>query len=178
MNQPRSKRRLLMLVLPLLLASCGDSDVREVRDWMAQVEKDTKPSVKPLAAPKDFIPYAYDQKEAVEPFNPAKLLGELAKAAENSNNPNRPDMNRQKELLESFPLDTMKMVGAIQKGGVIYGLVQIDRNVYQVKSGMRVGQNYGLVTRVADNAIDIREVVQDAGGDWVDRMSRLELQEK
>jgi type IV pilus assembly protein PilP len=41
-----------------------------------------------------------------------------------------------------------------------------------------VGQNYGLVTRVADNAIDIREVVQDAGGDWVDRMSRLELQEK
>jgi type IV pilus assembly protein PilP len=87
-------------------------------------------------------------------------------------------MNRPKELLETFPLDTMKMVGAIQKGGVIYGLVQIDKNVYQVKSGMRLGQNYGLVTRVADNAIDIREVVQDAGGDWVDRMSRLELQEK
>jgi type IV pilus assembly protein PilP len=173
-----TKQRLLVLAVPLLLASCGDSDVREVRDWMDQVQRDTRPSVKPLAAPKDFIPYAYNEKDAVEPFNPVKLLGELARAAENSNNPNRPDMNRPRELLETFPLDTMKMVGAIQKGGVVYGLVQIDKNVYQVKSGMRLGQNYGLVTRVADNAIDIREVVQDAGGDWVDRMARLELQEK
>jgi type IV pilus assembly protein PilP len=173
-----NKATLNVLACALLLAACSDSDVREVRDWMAQVQRETKPSVKPLAAPKDFIPYAYEQKEAVDPFNQIKLLGELAKAAESSNNPNRPDMNRSKELLETFPLDTMKMVGAIQKGGVIYGLVQIDKNVYQVKSGMRLGQNYGLVTRVADNAIDIREVVQDAGGDWVDRMSRLELQEK
>jgi type IV pilus assembly protein PilP len=173
-----NKATLTMLAGALLLAGCGDSDVREVRDWMAQVQRDTRPSVKKLAAPKDFIPYAYDQKEAVDPFNQTKLLGELAKAAESSNNPNRPDMNRPKELLETFPLDTMKMVGAIQTGGVTYGLVQIDKNVYKVKTGMRVGQNYGLVTRVAENAIDIREVVQDAGGDWVDRMSRLELQEK
>jgi type IV pilus assembly protein PilP len=173
-----NKATLSLLACALLLAACSDSDVREVRDWMAQVQRDTKPSVKKLAEPKDFIPYAYEQKEAVDPFNPTKLLGELAKAAENSNNPNRPDTSRQKELLETFPLDTMKMVGAIQKGGVTYGLVQIDKNVYQVKSGMRLGQNYGLVTRVAENAIDIREVVQDAGGDWVDRMSRLELQEK
>jgi type IV pilus assembly protein PilP len=173
-----NKATLTMLAAALLLAGCGDSDVREVRDWMAQVQRDTKPSVKKLAEPKDFIPYAYEQKDAVDPFNQNKLLGELAKAAESSNNPNRPDMNRPKELLETFPLDTMKMVGVIQKGGVTYGLVQIEKNVYQVKSGMRVGQNYGLVTRVAENAIDIREVVQDAGGDWVDRMSRLELQEK
>ncbi|MGZ5201074.1 MAG: pilus assembly protein PilP [Telluria sp.] len=173
-----NKATVTMLAAALLLAGCGDSDVREVRDWMAQVQRDTKPSVKPLAAPKDFLPYAYDQKEAVDPFNQNKLLGELAKVAESSNNPNRPDMNRPKELLETFPLDTMKMVGAIQKGGVTYGLVQIDKNVYQVKSGMRLGENYGLVTRVSDNAIDVREVVQDAGGDWVDRMARLELQEK
>ena len=173
-----NKAALSLLASALLLAACSDSDVREVRDWMAQVQRDTKPSVKKLAEPKDFIPYAYEQKDAVDPFNQNKLLGELAKAAESSNNPNRPDMTRPKELLETFPLDTMKMVGVIQKGGVTYGLVQIDKNVYQVKSGMRVGQNYGLVTRVAENAIDIREVVQDAGGDWVDRMSRLELQEK
>jgi type IV pilus assembly protein PilP len=70
------------------------------------------------------------------------------------------------------------MVGAIQKGGVNWALVQIDKNVYQVKSGMRMGQNFGLVTHVSDNAVDVREVVQDAGGDWTERKSRLELQEK
>lgn len=173
-----SRSRFLMLALPLLLSACGDGDVREVRDWMAQVQRDTKPTVKPLPAPKDFVPFAYDGKDAIDPFNQAKLLGELARVAETSNDPNRPDTNRPKELLETFPLDTMKMVGAIQKGGVIYALVQIDKNVYQVKTGMRLGQNYGLVTRVTDGAIDIREVVQDAGGDWTSRMSRLELQEK
>lgn len=165
------------MAVPLLLAGCGDSDVRDVRDWMAQVQKDTRPSIKPLAEPKDFIPYAYNGKDSVEPFSPNKLLAELARAAEGTNNPNRPDMNRPRELLENYPLDTMKMVGSMQKGGVVYALVQIDKSVYQVKSGMRLGQNFGLATRVNENAIDIREVVQDAGGDWVERKSRLELQE-
>jgi type IV pilus assembly protein PilP len=172
-----NKAARLMILGAALLGGCSDSDVREVRDWMDQVRKDTRPSVKPLAAPKDFIPYAYDGKEFVDPFNPNKLLAELARAAETSTNPNRPDMNRAKEVLESYPLDTMKMVGSLQKGGVVYALLQIDKSVYQVKSGMRLGQNFGMVTHVTENAIDIREVVQDAGGDWVERMSRLELQE-
>lgn len=169
--------RKLVLACALLLTGCGDSDVREVRDWMAQVQKDTKPSVKPLSPPKEFVPFAYEARDAVDPFSAQKLLVELAKAAETSNNPNRPDMNRPKELLESYPLDTMKMVGSLQKSGIVYALLQIDKNVYQVKSGMRLGQNFGLVTRVTESAIDIREVVQDAGGDWVERMARLELQE-
>jgi type IV pilus assembly protein PilP len=172
-----NKLKAFLLAAPLVLAGCSDSDVREVRDWMAQVQKDTRPTIKPLPEPKDFIPYAYNGKESVDPFNPNKLLAELARSADSSNNPNRPDTRRPKELLENFPLDTMKMVGSMQKGGVTYALVQIDRSVYQVKSGMRVGQNFGLVTRVNENGIDIREVVQDAGGDWTERTSRLELQE-
>jgi type IV pilus assembly protein PilP len=167
----------LSLVCALLLAACSDSDVREVHEWMAQVQRETRPSVKPLAAPKEFIPYAYDEKDAVDPFSPNKLLAELARAAETSNNPNRPDMNRPREVLENYPLDTMKMVGSMQKGGVTYALLQVDKSIYEVKGGQRIGQNFGLVTHVAENAIDIREVVQDAGGDWVERMSRLELQE-
>lgn len=165
------------LAVLLLLAGCGESDVREVRDWMEQVKNETKASVKPLPAPKDFIPFAYENEDAIDPFNPAKLLTELARAAETSNNPNRPDLNRPKEVLENYPLDTMRMVGSLQKGGINYALLQIDQAVYQVKTGQRLGQNHGLVTRVTEGAIDIREVVQDAGGDWVERMSKLELQE-
>jgi type IV pilus assembly protein PilP len=165
------------LVLALLLAGCSDSDVREVRDWMEQVKNETRPSVKPLSEPKEFIPFAYENKDAIDPFNPNKLLAELARAAQTSNNPNRPDMNRPKELLENYPLDTMKMVGLLQKGGVNYALVQIDKAVYQVKSGQRLGQNFGMATRVTEGAVDVREVVQDAGGEWVERMSKLELQE-
>ena len=161
-----------------LLAGCGDSDVREVHDWMAQVQRETRPTVKPLPEPKDFIPYAYDAKDQVDPFSPNKLLAELARAAQTSKDPNQPDLQRPRELLETFPLDTMRMVGTMEKGGTNYALVQIDRSLYQVKPGQRIGQNFGIVTRVSDDAVNIREVVQDAAGEWVERMAKLELQSK
>jgi type IV pilus assembly protein PilP len=161
----------------LLLGGCSDTDVKEVRAWMAQVQKDTTPAVKPLPEPKEFIPYAYGAGQAVDPFSPNKLLVELARAAETSNSPFKPDMQRPRELLENYPLDTMRMVGAMQKGGVNFGLLQIDRNVYQVRAGQRLGQNFGTVTRVTEAGVEIRETVQDAAGEWVERKSRLELQE-
>jgi type IV pilus assembly protein PilP len=161
-----------------LLAGCGDSDVREVRDWMEQVKRDTRPAVKPLPEPKDFLPYAYGAKDAVDPFEPNKLLGELARTAATSNNPNQPDLQRPRELLETFPLDTMQMVGMMEKGGTRFALLQVERSLYQVKAGQRIGQNFGVVTRVSEDAVDIREVVQDAAGEWTQRVTKLELQTK
>jgi type IV pilus assembly protein PilP len=168
----------LALLSGALLAGCGDSDVREVRDWMAQVQRETRPSVKPLSEPKDFIPYAYGAAEAVDPFSQTKLLGELARTAAASTNPHQPDTTRPRELLESFPLDTMRMVGTMEKGGTRYALLQIDRALYQIRPGQRIGPNFGVVTRVSDDAIELREVVQDAAGEWVERMAKLELQSK
>jgi type IV pilus assembly protein PilP len=161
----------------LLLAGCSDSDVKEVRDWMAQVKSDTKVKVVPIAAPKTFIPFAYTAREEVDPFSPNKLLAELARAAEKSDNKYKPDMDRRKEPLENYPLDNFVMVGALQKSGINYALLQLDRAVHQVRVGQRIGQNYGLVTGVTESTINIKEVVQDAGGEWVERMSKLELQE-
>jgi type IV pilus assembly protein PilP len=166
------------LAAAMLLAGCGDSDVREVRDWMEQVKRDTRPAVKPLPEPKDFLPYAYGARQAVDPFNPSKLLGELARAAATSNNPNQPDLQRPREQLETYPLDTMQMVGTMEKGGVRFALLQVDRSLYQVRTGQRIGQNFGVVTHVGEDAVDIREVVQDAAGEWTGRMSKLELQTK
>jgi type IV pilus assembly protein PilP len=172
------KRAGALVAAALLLAGCGDSDVKEVHDWMDQVRQQTRPAVKPLVEPKDFIPYAYGDRQAVDPFSPNKLLNQLAKAAETSQDPNKPDLRRPRELLENYPLDTMKMVGTMQKGSVTYALLQIDRAVYQVRAGQRIGQNFGIVTRVSDDAINIREVAQDAAGEWVERMAKLELQSK
>lgn len=167
-----------MALASVLLAGCGDSDVREVRDWMEQVKHDTHPTVKPLPEPKDFLPYAYGAKDTVDPFDPNKLLGELARAAATSDNPNQPDLQRPRELLETFPLDTMQMVGMMEKGGTRYALLQVDRSLYQVKTGQRIGQNFGVVTHVGEDVVDIREVVQDAAGEWTGRMTKLELQTK
>jgi type IV pilus assembly protein PilP len=173
-----SRRLYTMMALPLaLLAGCGDSDVQEVRTWMKQVDSQAKVAVPPLAEPKTFIPFAYVQNDALDPFNPNKLLAELARSAAKGGSGIKPDLDRRKELLESYPLDTVKMVGTIEKKGVIHAVLQIDRSVHQVVVGQHVGQNYGLITGINESAVSIKEIVQDATGDWVERMSKLELQE-
>jgi type IV pilus assembly protein PilP len=166
----------LMLAVLAALAGCGNSDEQEVRQWMDQVKSQTHVAVPKLTAPKDFIPFAYDEKDATDPFNPNKLLAVLA-LADKASSGIKPDLGRRKEMLEAFPLDTIKMVGTLQKAGLTYALLQIDRSVYQVQSGQHIGQNFGLITGVADDGVTIKEIVQDATGDWVERVSRLELQE-
>lgn len=168
----------LALMTPLLLAGCSDSDVQEVRTWMKQVDAQTKVHVRPLAAPKTFIPFAYARRDELDPFNPNKLLAELARqAAASGANGIKPDTGRRKELLESYPLDTIKMVGTIEKNGVIHAVLQVDRAVHQVVAGQHLGQNYGRITSITENAVNLKEIVQDATGDWVERLSKLELQE-
>ena len=162
------------LALAALLAGCGDRDEQEVRQWMKEVEASTHVAVKPLPEPKTFVPFAYASAGQPDPFNPNKLVTEGAQAKPGIG---APDQNRRREFLEGFPLDTMKMVGTLQKGGAIVALVQIDRAVYQVRPGQHVGQNYGLVTAVTESAVNVKETVQDASGEWTLRMSKLELQD-
>jgi type IV pilus assembly protein PilP len=168
-------KKLALTLCVLLLSACGDSDVQEVRQWMKQVDSQTRPSVKPLQEPKTFVPFAYASAEAPDPFSPNKLLAELAKSRPGGGL--QPDTGRRKEFLESFPLDTMKMVGTLQKGGAMFALLQVDRSVYQVRAGQYLGQNFGQITSITEDAVNVKEVVQDAAGDWVERMSKLELQD-
>jgi len=164
-------------LLASVLAGCGDSDVTEIHQWMDETNRTTKVQVVPIAEPKTFLPFAYSIRDEMDPFDPTKLLSELARAAEANGSSLRPDATRRKEPLEAFPLDAMKMVGTLRSKGSIFGLLQIDRTIYRVRNGERLGQNFGVITSVNDDAIGIKETVQDAGGEWVERATKLELQE-
>ena len=89
----------------------------------------------------------------------------------------QPDLNRPKEPLEAFPLESMRMVGVIQQPKMNFGLVKADASVYRVKIGNYMGQNFGIITDIKENQILLRELVQDAGGDWAERQSTLQLVE-
>jgi type IV pilus assembly protein PilP len=171
---------LLLVGGVLILAGCTPSGEDELRLWIAEQRAITKPSVQPLTEPKKFIPEPYTQDGAVEPFNQIKLTQAL-KRDSNQVASNAaliaPEMARRKEPLEAFPLDSMAMVGSLNKSGAPTALVKIDNLIYQVKIGNYIDQNYGKVTRITENSIQLREVAQDATGDWIERSASLDLQE-
>jgi type IV pilus assembly protein PilP len=86
-------------------------------------------------------------------------------------------MTRRREPLESYPLDSVIMVGTLKKPGATYAILQVDKAVFQAKAGNYVGQDFGQITAVTDTEVNITERVQDASDEWVERKTTLELQE-
>ncbi|MFZ6874816.1 pilus assembly protein PilP [Undibacterium sp. Di27W] len=171
-------RPIIYVMLALSLSACGDSEETELKAWMAAEQKQAKAVIPKLSPPKVYTPFSYGGKGDIEPFDPAKLLVVLARLrAQSGNGIKAPDLTRTREALESYPMDSLKMVGTIEKNKMVYGLVQVDKTVYQVKLGAYIGQNLGMIIKISENEIGIKETVQDAAGDWAEREAKLELQE-
>jgi len=165
----------LLLAVVALLSGCSED--AEIREWMAQTKKQTSVMVPKISEPKIFTPVSYARKDSVDPFNSAKLSAAIAKLRAQSGKGISPDMERRREPLEQYPLDTVKMVGVLQKPGLTYAILQVDKAIFQAKVGNYLGQNFGMITDVTETGVDLKEIVQDASGEWVERKARLELQE-
>jgi type IV pilus assembly protein PilP len=171
-------RKLAALALAaVMLAGCG-ANHEELQQWMDQQRREVKPSVKPLQPPKKFDPQPYASLQAVEPFSNQKLTVAIKQESRQPNSLLSGELNRRKEPLESYPLDGVRMVGSLDKAGRPYALLKVDNLLYQVKVGDYLGQNYGRITKIAETEIALREIVQDAAGEWIERVSTLQLQEK
>lgn len=172
----------LALVAAGALSACGSSGQEEIQQWMQEQRAQTKPNVQPIPEPKKFTPQDYTQEAAVEPFSNQKLTQALKRDSQQSSSASAallaPELNRRKEPLEAFPLDAMVMVGSLVKQGQPVALVKVDNLLYQVRPGNYLGQNYGRITKVGETEVVLRELVQDAAGEWVERTASLQLQEK
>jgi type IV pilus assembly protein PilP len=176
----RMTRILLVALSVAALSACG-SDQEEVQDWMAQQRAQAKPKIQPIPAPKTFQPQEYSQAAAVDPFSNVKLTQALRKESTQSTQSAAllaPELSRRKEPLESFPLDAMNMVGTLMKEGRPVALLRVDNLLYQVRSGNYLGQNYGRIMRIGETEVIVREIVQDAAGEWIERTATLQLQER
>jgi type IV pilus assembly protein PilP len=164
-----------------MLAGCGANGEEELRAWMAEQKNQIRPKMDVIPEPKQFKPENYTQVSSIEPFSREKLTqalkGEASQASSNSALV-APELARRKEALEAFPLDTMAMVGSVVKGGLPVALVRVDSLLYQVRPCNYLGQNYGRVTKIAETEVTLREIVQDAVGEWIERTATLQLQER
>ncbi|MEI8029874.1 MAG: pilus assembly protein PilP [Comamonadaceae bacterium] len=174
-------RMLLVAGIVLTLVGCSASSEDELRQWMAEQKSQTRPKVAPISEPKQFKPESYNQVTAIEPFSNQKLTQALKRESTQVASNGAliaPELSRRKEALEAFPLDAMTLVGSLTKAGQPIALVKVENLLYQVRPGNHLGLNYGRVMKIAETEVTLREIVQDAIGEWIERTATLQLQER
>jgi type IV pilus assembly protein PilP len=166
----------LVLLLAGLLAGCAD-DQAELTAWMAEKREQTAKLKQKLDPPKKPVAFRYEANDLVEPFAMARIAVSAEPIATRGGGTGpRPDQNRRREALESFPLDTIRLVGHLTSGGQQFALLQVGKTVHQVKVGNHVGTNFGKVVKITETEVLVREWVQDGSGDWSERDNSLRLQ--
>ncbi|TMG87886.1 MAG: pilus assembly protein PilP, partial [Betaproteobacteria bacterium] len=130
------RRLSLYLGVAVLVVACGGESHQDLRAWMQEQGKGVKGKLDPLPQVKPYEPFAYNAFDLPDPFKPRKI--EPMKGASKL----APDLSRRKEPLEAFPLESLQMVGTLQRGKTTYALVRTtEKDVYQIKVGNYMGQN-------------------------------------
>lgn len=166
----------LSLLASLMLTACGIDEHQDIKKWMQESSKDIKGKVLPLPEIKPFPIVSFDAGDLLNPFNPSRIEPDKRPNAGGSGL--KPDLNRIRQPLESFPLESLKLVGLLQQGKMMNAVILADKTVYTVKMGNYMGQNFGMVVDITDSEVQLKELVQDPAGDWVERTSTLQLQEQ
>ncbi len=170
-------RKYLKYLIPVmacaLLAACGSEKHSDLVQFVKNADSLPHSRIPPLPEVAPYVPVEYSAFDLTDPFKPRKIeppKGAVAGGVQ-------PDPNRRREPLEAYPLEALKMVGVIKQKGYFALVKTPDNNLFQVKSGNFLGQNFGRIVEISDTSIKLREIVQDSNGNWEEKDQTLLLQE-
>ena len=170
-------RGTLALGMVVALCACGRSvtsgpePASNLEEWVANVKARPAPPLEPLPVMQQFETFEYAAQSLRDPFSNAFTDQDGGAGP-------RPDPNRRKQPLENFPLDSLDMVGTIGQGKDMVALVLApDKVTYRVRPGMYLGQSDGKVLSVAEDRIELVELVPDGAGGWMERPAAISLDE-
>jgi type IV pilus assembly protein PilP len=170
-----SSLRLLCLALACAgyaaLTACSGAD-GDLARFVEDTKKEPGGRVEPLPEIKPYETYAYAASDLRSPFLPS------SPGSGAGINGVRPDSKRNREFLEQYSLDTLKMVGTLRLSGHMFGLVQTkDGLVHRVTAGNHIGQAEGKITDISPSKISLVEIVPDSVGGYMERPAALALNE-
>ena len=159
------------VIATLLLAACASGEHGDLEHFVARSGEGLRGRVEPVPAIASPQPMTYAATELPDPFSPPRAKPVSAtRTADSAWHP-----PEQREALESYPLDALKMVGTMERHGRRWALISTpDNTVHRVTVGNRLGQNFGVIATVSEAAVGLREHVEDAGG-WSERSANLLL---
>lgn len=170
-----AKSAIFIASCALLLGACSGEKHSDLREFVKESDKMPGGRIPPLPEVKPYEPFAYNAYDLTDPFKSRKIEPPKTTAKGGI----QPDFNRQREALESFPLENLAMVGTLQQKGQVFALVRApDKGLYRVASGNYLGQNFGRIVGITETDIKLKEIVQDSGGNWEEKEQSLMLQEQ
>ena len=166
------RSRPLIASVALVLAACGGSEFSDLKEFVDQSAQGMHGRVEPLPQVVAYEPMTYDAFDLPEPFQPRKIEPDKTGIGTGPS----PDLNRRKEALEAYPLESLKMVGTLEKTRQRWALIKTpDNNLYRVRNGNYMGQNFGVVAMITESSVTLKELIQDTNGSWSERTSTLQL---
>lgn len=162
----------LLLGLLVGLSGCGIIGMGDLEEFVAQEKAKKSAKIEPIPQIKQYEAFAYTEGARRDPF----IATEPQRAGGGGGSGLQPDLRRNKEPLEEYPLDALRMVGTIQLNNQTYALVKApDRIVHRVMRGNHMGQNFGAIIKIDDAEITLTEIIPDGFGGWMQRPATLAL---
>jgi len=170
--------RAAAIAAALLLGACTGEEFGDLKAELNEKSKDFRGRVDALPQVKPYEPVPYTAEAMIDPFRPDRIdVAGAPRAPRSDVSKLAPDLNRPKEPLEAFPLESLQMLGTISQNRETFALVKAGPNLYRVRKGNYLGLNFGVVTGIDEAQINLKELVQDGQGEWVERASALQLLE-
>ncbi len=167
--------RVLVSGLLLLTLSGCSRDMGDLKAWVQEQKNRKPPPIEPLPEIKPYETFIYEAHNLRDPFRLPELGATPEDAGQVAAGP-RPDFKRRRELLESFPLDSLAMVGTFGMGDQQWALIQDPEGVvHQVKEGNYMGTNFGKVMQIREDRVLLRELVPNGNGGYEERIEKILL---
>lgn len=167
---------IILSVSLLLLSGCSGEKHGDLVTYIEKIKARKAGPIPPLPEVKPYESFTYEKNDRRDPFAP--FIEEI-RSEQVRDDGLTPDINRKKEALEEFPLDSLKYVGTLEKKGIVWALISApDNTVYRVQVGNHMGSNYGEILTITENEITLKEIIPNgATGGWMDRNSSISLSE-
>ena len=169
-------RLLAISLLVGVISGCINRDMDDLKRYVNEVKSRKQGEIEPLPEIKQIETFAYKVDNRRSPFEPTEQ--ERTEEQDLQLNGLSPDPNRRKEELESYSLDSLRMVGTLKRDETTWALVRTkDKTIYRVKAGNYMGHNHGQITHIDENDIELTEIIPNGQGGYRERQASLALKE-
>jgi type IV pilus assembly protein PilP len=165
----------LLLILTIGLTACGGDGMDDLREYVEQTKTRFQGEIDPLPAVAPYQQYWYQVAEMRDPFRTSVSLVKSI-SIQRSNNGISPNVDRNREELERFTLESLTLVGMLNNEDGRWAIIRApDSTIYRVRKGNYMGQNHGRILEISETEVKLKEIVADGIGGWIERPNKLTL---